>query len=367
MQPTRVLTLSSGSVACAFASRLAVDAGCEVVKLEPVAGDPLRARHRPLADWLLAGQRSVAHEGPGALPAPDLKELLRHCAAALVDETGRDWLLTAHAGACEGKLVVVGERDTAALARVPAGQVDEFLAFHACGLGFLTPRVMPGYPSGGPLCPQANLLEFLTGLYGAIALFALLAAARPAQVRAATVGLCGSALPLLRREIAAVLLEAAAPHRSERIWKVSPAEVHRCRDGWLFVDIIEDVQWTRLCEWMGRPDLASDTRYASREARFAQAQTLCAILDEFFAEQPQDCWKDAQRQGVPVAPVNDIGDLLDDEQLQVRGFWSELEDASGRPARAPRTPMARVFGPSGVQGVAAPGQDTAQFALGVSP
>ena len=76
---------------------------------------------------------------------------------------------------------------------------------------------MPDYPTPGPLCPDAHLVEFITGLYGAT-------------------------LPLLRREVASVLYDNSDPHRSERIWKVSPAEIYRCRDGWVFVNAIEDDQ-----------------------------------------------------------------------------------------------------------------------------
>lgn len=363
VRPERVLSLSTDSVPCEFAGRLAVDAGCEVVKVEPAGGDALRTSRGLLADWLLAGKRSVVH-GTHGLSDEELVALAADCAAVLADEAGRDWLLQRSGGRFEGRLVVVGERDSTALQGLSPQHSDEFLAFHGSGLGFLTPRVMPGYPSAGPLCPEANLLECMAGLYGAIALFALLGAAEGHEVSTATVGLCGAALPLLRRETAAVLLEGAEPHRAERIWKVSPAEVHRCRDGWLFVDVIEDVQWLRLCEWMGRPDLARDVRYATREARFAQADALCAVLDDFFAGQDQACWIEAQRRGVPVAPVNDLDDLCADTQLQARGFWGTLVDGTGRSLRAPLTPLARMCGAAATQQrVPSIGEHTASFAV----
>jgi crotonobetainyl-CoA:carnitine CoA-transferase CaiB-like acyl-CoA transferase len=357
-----IVCIATDSVPCEFAGRLAVDAGCEVVKLEPPEGDPMRGSRGPLADWLLAGKRSAVH-GASGLHGPALQALLQGCDALLVDEAGRDWVAAHGGGGLATKLVVVGERDGAVLAGMPANRSDEFLAFHGAGLGFLTPRVMPGYPSAGPLCPDANLLEFLAGLHGAIALFALLGAAPDSGIAQATVGLCGAALPLLRREIAAVLLEGARPHRAERIWKVSPAEVHRCRDGWLFVDVIEDAQWERLCDWIGRPDLGTDARYATRESRFAHAEVLCDILDRFFAGQPQACWIEAQRRGVPVAPVNDVNELLADDQLEARGFWGTILDDEGRSLRAPLTPLARLFARDAQpQQVARIGEHTAMLA-----
>ena len=337
----RILALSRGSVPCEFATRLAVDAGMQVIKLEPAGGDPLRTQSPLLFSYLAAGKQSVAAADDEL--ASTLETLVIRCDAIVVDEWGRE----AIAGrALTLPVVVVGERDGTALEGMPQDRSDEFLTFHGTGLGSLTPRVMPGYPSAEPLCPDAHLVELLCGLYGAIALFALLAGQREARAdtgASATVGLTAAALPLLRREVAAVLYEGARPHRSERIWKVSPAEVHRCRDGWVFVDVIEDIQWLRLCEYMDRPELASDQRYATRDSRFEHAEALCQVLDAFFAEREKSCWIEAQGRGVPVALVSSLDDLLHDPQLAARGFWTRVAAADGTVLTAPSSPLERLF------------------------
>jgi len=335
-----IASLSSDALPCEFATRLAVDAGFKVIKIEPPGGDPLVARRGLLGEFLVAGKTRTP---PQAL-TPDnrvLRDILEHCGAVAVDEAHHTLLaglLEQMPLASRPALVLVGERDSTTLRGMPLHRSDEFLAFHGAGLGFLTPRVMPGYPSAAPLCPDAHLLEFLAGLYGAIALFAL-QRAHGRQAAGARVGLSGVAMPLLRREISAVLLDGAVPHRAERIWKVSPAEVHRCRDGWLFVDVIEDVQWHRLCAWINRPDLAEDERFQTRDSRFAHAETICAVLDEVLADKPLSSWMEAQAAGVPVAPVNRIGDLINDAQLAARGFWGTLLSTDGRVLRAPQTPL----------------------------
>jgi crotonobetainyl-CoA:carnitine CoA-transferase CaiB-like acyl-CoA transferase len=324
-------------VPCEFATRLVVDAGIAVVKVETTDGDPLRAQPGHLFSYLAAGKQSVAVAEQDLTST--LALLLDQSDAVVCDEWGRDVVADIPRST---PMVVVGERDTTALQGMLRERSDEFLAFHGAGLGFITPRVMPGYPSHDPLCPQAHLVEFLSGLYGAIAVFALLARSADASA-AATVGIAAAALPLLRREVAAVLYDGAKPHRSERIWKVSPAEVHRCHDGWVFVDVIEDMQWVRLCEYMGRPDLAADAQYATRDQRFARAEVLCEILDAFFATRSKSCWIDAQARGVPVAPVNTLEDLLHDRQLEARGFWTRIAAADRTTLVAPSSPLARIF------------------------
>ena len=335
----RILSLCRDAIACEFTTRLAVDAGLAVRKAELEPDDPLARRAPGLHAWLSAGKERVA------CVTADLPGLVAACDAVVTDEPGRA-LLAPLAGA--RPLIVVGERDSAALAGLAPGRCDEFLAFHGGGLGFLTPRVMPGYPSAGPLCPDAHLVEFMTGLYGAIALFAQLRAVTGANAAGETrVGYAGVTLPLLRREIASVLYDANDPHRSERIWKVSPAEIHRCRDGWVFVNAIEDHQWQRLCAYMGRADLATHPDYATRESRFAHADAISAAVDAFFADRPQSSWQEAQRHGVPVAAVNAVDTLLTDPQLQARGFWQTLARATGAAWRVPASPLARLFGAGG--------------------
>ena len=50
-----VLAIGSGSVAVEFATRLVVDAGYGVTKVEPEEGDPLRRQPGHLFAWLNAG------------------------------------------------------------------------------------------------------------------------------------------------------------------------------------------------------------------------------------------------------------------------------------------------------------------------
>ena len=101
-----VISLSRGSVPCEFATRLAVDAGITVVKVEVDGGDPLRSRPGHLFSYLAAGKQSVA------IAEQDLRStlalLLNQCDAVVADEWGRAMVADI---ARSTPLVVVGERD----------------------------------------------------------------------------------------------------------------------------------------------------------------------------------------------------------------------------------------------------------------
>src|SRR5262249_51250317 len=109
----RVLSLSRDSIPCEFATRLAADAALACVKAERAGGDP-RAGHAPGLYAFLAAGKELAAVDQASLPA-----LIARCDAVVADEWGRGLM----AGFTAGKpLIVVGERDSAALAGVPVGR-----------------------------------------------------------------------------------------------------------------------------------------------------------------------------------------------------------------------------------------------------
>ena len=342
-----VLILARGSVAAAFAGRLVTDAGFAVTRVVTEDEDRTSVFH----EWLTSGQDVRVVDMVTAKGRQECAALIAGAGAIIADPWGAE--LVAHARPSV-PVVELARAESAAL--LQGAERDEFLAFHGSGPGYLTPRMMPGYPSAEPLVPKAHLVQFMIGLYGAIALLALLR--RGGGVRA-QVGIAGAVLPLLRREVAAVLFQGQHPHRNERIWRVSPAEVHRCRDGWVFVDVIEDSQWVKLCDMIGRPDLAAHADFATRDLRFDHADAVCEVLDAYFAGQMKTCWREAQARGVPVAPVNDLDDLWRDEQLAARGFWKTFAARDGRALHGPRTPLAGIFAPGSARIAAGQSQGAA--------
>ena len=70
----------------------------------------------------------------------------------------------------------------------------------------------------------------------------------------------------------------------------------RCAEGWVFLGVVLDEEWGRLCDALRdltRTDLGDDARFATREARAAHAGALTATLDEVFATRTADAWEQA--------------------------------------------------------------------------
>jgi crotonobetainyl-CoA:carnitine CoA-transferase CaiB-like acyl-CoA transferase len=101
-----------------------------------------------------------------------------------------------------------------------------------------------------------------------------------------------------------------------------------------------DAQFGRLCEALGRPDLAGDERYATNPARVANREELVAVLQERFSERTADEWVEGIRAaGVPCGPVNALSDVFEDEHLLGSGMLREVEHPSAGTLRMLASPV----------------------------
>lgn len=108
----------------------------------------------------------------------------------------------------------------------------------------------------------------------------------------------------------------------------APHDVYRCRgeDRWCAIAVFTTEQWHALCTVIGRPELATQSDYATLLARQAQAEGLRSSIESWTCErQAEDVMRTMQAAGVPCTVVNDFKRLLQDPQLRARRLWAEVE------------------------------------------
>jgi crotonobetainyl-CoA:carnitine CoA-transferase CaiB-like acyl-CoA transferase len=107
---------------------------------------------------------------------------------------------------------------------------------------------------------------------------------------------------------------------------IVPYQTFDASDKQIAVAVGNDAQFGRLCEALGREDLAADERFATNPGRVANREVLVEILQEEFSKRPAEEWVAGIRgAGVPCGPVNTLAEALADEHLASTDMLQEIE------------------------------------------
>jgi crotonobetainyl-CoA:carnitine CoA-transferase CaiB-like acyl-CoA transferase len=118
--------------------------------------------------------------------------------------------------------------------------------------------------------------------------------------------------------------------------------MYRSADGvWASLVASSDAIFARLARAMGRPALAEDPRYATMTARLAHAVPLDGLIATWFEALPiDDAIAACEREGVPIARVNDVAAALREPHFIARDAFVRLPDPElgslPAPAAVPR-------------------------------
>lgn len=118
-----------------------------------------------------------------------------------------------------------------------------------------------------------------------------------------------------------------------------PSQLYRTADGWIFVMCNKEKFWPLLANALGHPEWADDPRFADFPARLKHRDQLTVLLDEAFSAATTDVWLTKLSGKIPVAPVNDVKQALDNRFLDERGSIQEFRYADGRAARLIANPI----------------------------
>jgi formyl-CoA transferase len=311
------------------------DFGAEVIKVEPPAGDTLRA-------WQTAGvpthwkifarnKKSLCLE----LRRPEARELLLKLApsAAMFIESFRPGTLEAmelgpqRLLAANPKLVIVrisGWGQDGPYRRRPGfGTLIEGMS------GF---AALNGFADREPVLPPMYLADGFAGLYGASAAMIALREAEKKGGRGQVID-----LPLLDPLFTLVgpqaanyrLTGKAKPRTGSRSTNTAPRNVYRCRDG-RYVGLSASTQKMaeRTFRAIGREDLVSDARYKTNAERVQRAEELDAIIGAFVAQRTQaENVAFFEKAEVTIGPIYDVTQIVEDPHILERELLADYPDA----------------------------------------
>lgn len=186
---------------------------------------------------------------------------------------------------------------------------------------------LTGEPDGPPARFGVSIIDMMTGTMAALAtVSAILGARATGQGRDIDTNLFEVALHNLSYLGTWYMNDGVKTERLPRSAhpSLTPSQLYRTGDGWIFIMCNKEKFWPILAETIGRPEWASDPRYANFKARLANRDQLTHELDEALSARTTAEWMEAFGGKVPAAPVYDVAEALDNPYVQDQGFIVEV-------------------------------------------
>ncbi len=181
---------------------------------------------------------------------------------------------------------------------------------------------LTGEPDGPPARMGLSIIDMMTGVTAAVGLLAGIVDARATgQGRDVDVSLYDVAMHNLNYVGAWYLNEGKVVSREPRSAhpSLTPSQLYRTQDGWLFVMCNKEKFWRVFVEALGLPEWADDPDYRDYKARLANRDKLTQALDEILGKETTATWLERLSGKVPVAPVYDVAQALDNPFAEEQG------------------------------------------------
>jgi crotonobetainyl-CoA:carnitine CoA-transferase CaiB-like acyl-CoA transferase len=107
-----------------------------------------------------------------------------------------------------------------------------------------------------------------------------------------------------------------------------PAGMFKGRKGYIFVFAWLDHHWAKLCEMMGRRELARDPRFADNPSRLANRTEVIEVIESWLASLPSDDAAVAalREARIPSAPVLTLEEAMNHPHLRERETVQKVND-----------------------------------------
>ena len=172
----------------------------------------------------------------------------------------------------------------------------------------------------------ASVIDIGTGVWAALGVVAALhERTTTGRGREVDVTLLDTALSLVAYQLTATLATGNAPGRFGTAFPlIAPYEVFPTADGALMIAAANDRLFSELCERIDLPGLAADARFATNPDRLAHREELLPPIRDRLAERPSADWLRIL-EGIPVAPVHDLAQVAQHEQVRAVGMIGEID------------------------------------------
>jgi formyl-CoA transferase len=312
--------------------------GAEVIKVEPIGGEPNRRAlsERPGVDswgflFLNANKKSITlnlkHERGRAM----FEDLVRK-SDAVVENFGPGAMERLGWGydalhRINPRIIVASIKGFGSTGPYSQYKSFEFVAQAMGGVMSLT-----GEADGPPMRVPAGLGDTVTGLHCAIGILAAVVQRQATGVgQQIEVSQQDTVVSLTRVHIREQYITGQpVARRGNHQFGNAPVNCYRCRPGgpndYLFIHAVTTDMWQALMHAVGRPDLAEDPALGTRASRYERADEIDALIEAWTEKHTKrEAMEILAGAGVACGAVLDSTEVLADAHLRARGMIVDLE------------------------------------------
>ncbi len=336
-----------------YATLLLAKGGADVIKIEPLNGEPLRRRAAPGKSATLPfamlnqNKRAVTLNLKHPRGRELLFEMVRRADVLLenfspgtMDGLGVGWSVLREINprliyaTGTGFGISGPDRDNLAM---------DLTIQAASGIMSVT-----GAPDGPPMKAGPTLVDFMGGIH----LYAAVLTALYDRDRSGEASGEGRLVEVAMQETVYSSLAASfeythrtgqpPPRTGNRQAGLSsaPYNVYPTTDGHVAVHIVTEGHWRNLLKAMGREELADDPRFATNAARVAHMDETDALVAEWTQTLPKmEVFARTKALRIPCAPVRTAPEVMHDPHMHERGMLEEIDHPELGRITVPTTPL----------------------------
>ena len=185
-----------------------------------------------------------------------------------------------------------------------------------------------GWPDGSPTRIGTAMADSLAGYSLAIGLLAALQYRNQTGVgQKVDIGMMDSCIASMQIIYPIYTMGGRIPERiGNRYESNYPTDSFATKDGMIVIGAANDKLWQKLCEVMGKPELATDERYDRNPKRVERHEEIKPIIEGWTKEQTcEEVLQKLQDGGVPASPINNLAQVTEDPHAKAREMFVHVE------------------------------------------
>jgi succinate---hydroxymethylglutarate CoA-transferase len=199
-----------------------------------------------------------------------------------------------------------------------------------------------GEPTGPPTRFGISIVDMMTGVTAVFGLIAgILGARQTGRGMDVDVSLFDVALHNLSYLGTWYLNEGVVQGKVPRSGHPSlvPSQLFPTKDGWVLIMCNKEKFWTELVQILGRPEWAKNPEFATFKARLVNRDQVVKMLDDILMTATTQEWLEKLSGRVPISPVFDIGQALENPFVAEQGMIVEQDHPQRKKIRTISCPV----------------------------